>query len=257
MQNRDLNTISIASLLFFISFMQGALGHGFLYSPRPRGYQEISYAIDNLRNPTGQGSQCRGKSPDGAISTINIVPGGQFKVTLALSIGAEHIGHCSLELYNEQGTKKIDLASNVMGCASSNGFKQKSPGASSQCPGQIPQNLVTDDMCLKEWSVQLPSSLNGLDFNRGYLRWTWTAQHITPNEFFVNCADVIIEGVNSSGGYKETNSSSPSNNPSPSSPTKYSTTPSPSSQSQSLAQRKKHKHCKKTKKGKKCWYHYH
>ncbi len=194
--------LTVSSFICVLASLPASVNaHGFMASPRPRGYNEISYAIDNLRNPTSTGNFCRGKSPDGAVTTINLSDNGNLAIKLALSIGAEHVGPCSLELWNSAGTKKVTLAENVPNCASDQGFKQKSPGASQQCPGLLPSGLVTDDMCLKDWNVNLPD-LSGLDFDTGFLRWIWFGQHVSPAEYYENCADVNIN-YNGAGGSGE------------------------------------------------------
>lgn len=115
-----------------------------------------------------------------------------FTVQIALSIGAEHTGTCSLKLYNSIGTKSITLAQDVDGCT--NHPHSKSQDTKSLCPNSFPEGLVTDDMCTYPWTITVPD-LSALDFTSGFLQWSWSATHVSPSEQYQNCADVSILAI--------------------------------------------------------------
>lgn len=195
--------IAFLSLLF--STVPIASAHGFMSFPTPRDYQEISFAIDNLRNPNVAGTFCRGKLPeDNDRTPLSIVPGESLTVQLAISVGAEHVGYCGLELYDTNNVLQGVLAENVIGCAST---------VQAQC--ERPSGLVTGDMCIVPMTVQIPDNLD-INIDRGFIRWTWVAQHVTPNESYEVCADIILQGNQST---PQTTSSRPTGTSTSTSPT--------------------------------------
>lgn len=171
-------------MLFILSFVLGVSlvnAHGFLAIPAPRNYKaDISYGIDNLRNPLRTPNMCRGLKPSGVSTAITLKSNSLFTVQLGLSVGAEHTGTCSLELFNQAGTKSIVLAKDIASCTAGL-VHGKSSSSKSLCPTNFPTGLVTNDMCLYPWSVTVPD-LSNLDFSAGYLRWSWIAKHVTPHE---------------------------------------------------------------------------
>lgn len=190
--------MQIKSLLLLAQMTLSAsyvAAHGFMAEPRPRAYNKINYLIDDLRNPAQKGAMCRNEPRGTATSTVKLAEGQPLTVKLALSVGAEHIGSCTLELWDKDMKKSIVLAKDVEGCASAGKNHNKGTSAKDTC--SVPEGLVTNDMCLKDWTITVPS-LQGLDFTEGVLRWQWTAKHISPPEFYENCADVKIEGGSSS-----------------------------------------------------------
>ena len=142
----------------------GTLGyvnaHGFLYHAGPmpsadakgtvRDYDRVSYQIDSLRNPLVSPSLCRGASPRAPIP-IKLSENEDFQVTLALSIGAQHVGPCSIEILDADDLSKpgvqIASAPSDAGCAVkpiAQFNTDKASLASNQCPGKVPVGLITD-----------------------------------------------------------------------------------------------------------------
>jgi hypothetical protein len=155
--------------------------HGFMSHPTPRMYSDIGVAIDNLRNPDPLKTFCRGKPTESPKTTIVLNPGEDFHVTLSMSDNAGHIGYCGLELYDSNGVLISILADKVYNC----GVVDYSLGCVE------PPGLVTGDMCNKDMVVNIPITFR-TDAKIGFLRWTWVAQHVTPNEYYEVCADVNI-----------------------------------------------------------------
>ncbi|KAH9249611.1 hypothetical protein BASA81_012685 [Batrachochytrium salamandrivorans] len=88
-----------------------AAAHGFMAHPGPvsgafsqhavRNYDAISTNIDSLRNPIDSSSPiCRGAAK-GPVTTIDLKNGQSYTITLAFSIGAQHIGPCAVEILDE------------------------------------------------------------------------------------------------------------------------------------------------------------
>ena len=137
-------------------FLSSVLGHGFLYFPGAadsstrgaiRNFNAIDNNIDSLRNPMSGGSLCRGASP-GPKTAISLSGDKDFTITMAFSIGAQHIGPCSVEILDAKNPSApgVRIAS-VNGCATRPiaAFEtDKSGPASKQCPGKLPSGLVTD-----------------------------------------------------------------------------------------------------------------
>ena len=134
--------------------------HGMLFyagpmpSPDTRGairdYDLVDHQIDSLRNPLLSPSVCRGASPRPPIM-IQLSDKQDFQVTLALSIGAQHIGPCAVEILDADDLSKpgvlIASAPSGAGCAVqpiAQFNTDKASPASSQCPGKVPSGLVTD-----------------------------------------------------------------------------------------------------------------
>ncbi|KAH6560795.1 hypothetical protein BASA60_000518 [Batrachochytrium salamandrivorans] len=175
-----------------------AAAHGFMAHPGPvsgafsqhavRNYDAISTNIDSLRNPIDSSSPiCRGAAK-------------------AFSIGAQHIGPCAVEILDENLSNPVQIAqvSGPNGCAVkplAQFRTDKSSPASAQCPKHIPSKLVTDDMCLNEWTFTV-TNVEKIKCTQCVLRWTWSGEHISVNnpELYETCADVIISGGGGGGG---------------------------------------------------------
>jgi hypothetical protein len=146
----------IKTLLVLALSSTQVLGHGFLYFPGAadssvrgaiRNYNAIDHNIDSLRNPLQGASLCRGAA-SGPKTPISLSADKDFTVTMAFSVGAQHIGPCSVEILDAKNPSApgIQIGS-VNGCATRPiaAFEtDKSGPASRQCPGKLPSGLVTD-----------------------------------------------------------------------------------------------------------------
>jgi hypothetical protein len=134
--------------------------HGFLYyaGPMPsadtkgavRDYHLINHDIARLRNKTDSTSLCRGASPRAPIP-IKLSENEDFQVTLALLIGSQHVGPCSIEILDADDLSKpgvqIASAPSDAGCAVkpiAQFMTDKDSPASNQCPGKVPGDLISD-----------------------------------------------------------------------------------------------------------------
>jgi hypothetical protein len=120
---------------------------------------------------------------------------------MAFSIGAQHIGPCSVEILdaNRMDDDGISIAriDGPGGCAvapTNSLSTDKGSGASQQCPDRVPPLLVTDDMCLSEWTFTVQNADRITCGDNCVMRWLWSAQHISVDqpEEYENCADVAI-----------------------------------------------------------------
>ncbi|EGF81896.1 expressed protein [Batrachochytrium dendrobatidis JAM81] len=195
--------------------------HGFLAHPgnlkdafskhAVRNYDAIDNNIDSLRSPIKSDSPvCRGAAK-GPVTDIRLENGKSFTITIAFSIGAQHIGPCGVEILDENLENAVQIAhvDGPGGCAQkplSQFATDKSSPASSQCPNNIPTKLVTDDMCLSEWTFVV-SNVEKIKCTNCVMRWTWSGQHIsvTNPEKYETCADVRI----SSSGAPSTDTPDP------------------------------------------------
>jgi hypothetical protein len=185
--------------------------HGFLYAPGPlsdsqanpsvRDYAAVSYAIDELRNPvaTQNGDAFVSKAScrytfRGKRVPIQLSNGADFAVTMAFSVGAQHIGPCIVQIMEDGNPASAVTISPRESCARPPlaQFDTVKESAASQCPGKIPKGLVTDDMCLHEWRFKL-SNVDKIKCKNCVLRWAWSAEHMMPaREEFESCVDVEI-----------------------------------------------------------------
>ncbi|KAJ3412194.1 hypothetical protein HDV05_001104 [Chytridiales sp. JEL 0842] len=198
----------LAALL--LTFPSATQPHGLLYSPNgfggpgagsTRQYERISYFIDSLRNPVIGSNFCRGTSANTKYVPVTVPrTGGFHTITLAYSIDAMHVGPCWVEIIDPVTRKSWQIGSvaGPRGCAQ---FPVAQPGpqthrrtpASAQCPNRIPRGLVTDDMCLSQWTFRL-KNVDQITCSRCVMRWVWHATHIstTNPEKYENCVDIIL-----------------------------------------------------------------
>ncbi|KAI8907981.1 hypothetical protein EDD86DRAFT_247935 [Gorgonomyces haynaldii] len=193
-------------------FVSSVSAHGFMVDIQPirdisqpavYNYDAISNNIDSLRSPSGNGPLCRGQRGTKS-RNLNLVNGQPMTVTSAFSIGAQHIGPCQIEIMqrNKPSTAVV-IAQGDCARPPAEGGKlaqtstYKTSGADAQCPGRIPPNLVTNDMCLNEWTFEVQNA-DRVRCTDCVLRWTWTAQHISvyEPEFYENCLDVTLSTSN-------------------------------------------------------------
>ncbi|KAJ3034146.1 hypothetical protein HDV00_005403 [Rhizophlyctis rosea] len=194
--------------------------HGFLYGAGSlssdtkgtvRDIAKISYQIDDLRNPTTSGNFCRGAAK-GAVTPISLKNGQDFTVTIAFSNGAQHVGDCWVYIVDANDQSKSTQIAGPVQCAiapTAQTTTSKGSGASSQCPGDLPNGLVTNDMCLNKWTFKVQNA-DKITCKDCVLRWVWHATHnsVTNPEVYENCADVT---VSSSGGTSSGSDSAPGN----------------------------------------------
>ncbi|RKO84531.1 hypothetical protein BDK51DRAFT_52125 [Blyttiomyces helicus] len=200
--------LPVAAFLAASLLARSVDAHGFVYgfdASAPgvtRNIEALDTDIDSLRNPEPKdGPICRGAARSGTETPLSLKSGEPVTIILALSVGAQHVGPCQVDILDadDLSAPAIPLTSidGPNGCARppiAQFDTDKSP-ASGQCPKAIPQNLVTDDMCLHPWTFtpsfdasQLPAS--------PVLRWKWQATHIsvTDPELYESCIDVSIGG---------------------------------------------------------------
>jgi hypothetical protein len=115
-----------------------------------RDYNLVDHQIDSLRNPLVSPSLCRGASPRAPIP-IKLSENEDFQVTLAISVGAQHVGPCSIEILDADDLSKpgvqIASAPSDAGCAVkpiAQFNTDKASSATNQCPGKVPVGLITD-----------------------------------------------------------------------------------------------------------------
>ncbi|KAJ3075523.1 hypothetical protein HK102_005590, partial [Quaeritorhiza haematococci] len=208
---RNNSHILLAAILVLLlaSIMFSSVdAHGYMCAPtrigsntpcRVRGAQKISNGVDQLRNPlqlTGQGF-CRGESA-GTVTDISLVNGQSLTVTMALSVGAQHIGPCRIEILDKNLGNPVQIVSidGPNGCATPSivGFNTASgSNAGAVCPNGTPNGLVTNDMCLAYWTFTVQNA-DRITCTDCVMRWTWDATHISvaAPEKYENCMDVRI-----------------------------------------------------------------
>ncbi|KAI8824214.1 uncharacterized protein EV422DRAFT_617920 [Fimicolochytrium jonesii] len=203
----------ILSVVAAIASASSVAGHGFLVGigalgPNSKGqtrnYQAIDNNIDSLRNPTtGSTPFCR-TSTKSARVPLHLTEGGKLTVTQAFSVGAQHIGPCAVEIWDPKTNKKFTLTSvaGPNGCARvpiAQSDSNKKSGANNQCPGRLPNKLVTNDMCLNKWTFTT-RNVNAITCKDCILRWTWVGQHVSPAEKYESCIDVTVTKGSSGKG---------------------------------------------------------
>ena len=203
--------------------------HGFMMHPGPisdamtqpgvRDYGLISVHIDGLRNPVAttqaaafsdNSKLCRNTGP-GRKTAITLTNGQPFTITQALSIGAQHIGPCRIQIMQQgdpSSAVEIASASANGGCArpplAQFDTDKSPPSAAQQCPGKVPPGLVTDDMCMHEWTFTVRNA-DKIKCTDCVMRWQWAGEHLMPNrEEFESCADVEISNVAQSSSEEST-----------------------------------------------------
>jgi hypothetical protein len=152
-------TIMIELLLLF-GIIEYANAHGMLYyaGPMPsqdskgavRDYDFVDHQIDKLRNPIDYPKLCRGAAPRPPIP-IHLSKDEDFEVTFAFSVGAQHVGPCTIEILDADDLSKpgvvIASAPSEAGCAVkpiAQFNTDKASPATNQCPGKVPAGLVTN-----------------------------------------------------------------------------------------------------------------
>jgi hypothetical protein len=173
-------------LFLFFAFVNG---HGFMLSPdnknigAVRDISKINYQIDSLRNPTT--IDCTTLPKSSPIS-ISLVKNKKYTVTLAISIGAQHIGPCELHIIDPDTGNDVIIAQKD-NCVSSGTIFDSVSDTGCEIPG----GLVTNDMCVVKWRF-CPSNLNKITCTECIMKWVWTAKHMEPYEHFETCADVLL-----------------------------------------------------------------
>ncbi|KAJ3106491.1 hypothetical protein HDU97_006278 [Phlyctochytrium planicorne] len=198
---------SIATFLTLLCLAaQQVRSHGFFYSPNGEGetytgstrqYDNIVYNIDSLRSPSGYGPVCRGAPPSTSLIPVFFgASGTQHTVMLAMSLGAQHIGPCTIDIINPDTGASTQVAYSD-GCARPGPSvspyldTDKNSPASNQCPGRLPDRLRTDDMCLFSWTFTL-QNVEQITCTKCVMRWFWTSTHSFEPELYENCIDVYL-----------------------------------------------------------------
>ncbi|KAJ3099532.1 hypothetical protein HDU97_002975 [Phlyctochytrium planicorne] len=212
-------TLSLLALSTIVALMAAprVQGHGMIVSPNGFGdsgygsvreWYKVGYSINDLRNPTYSGSICRGTGRGNDAANVYMQGnGGYHSVTLAFSIGAQHIGECGIEIFdadNPYDRVLVGYAGGYEGCAvahNSNGNEvtpyistDKYPSASAQCRGYVtPGTEGINDMCTFQWTFRL-QRMDQVRCRKCVMRWFWKATHNAPNyEFYDNCIDINLQ----------------------------------------------------------------
>jgi hypothetical protein len=183
-------------MLFFLFLIQNVFSHGFLFNPNVhfndygvvRNIEKIDIEIDLLRNPTSIDCTTLSESEKVLLQLEN---GKPHTVLMAISIGAQHVGKCLVEIIDADTNEIVILSNDQQDCA-----KRVVFSSTSDVDCIIPKGLVTNDMCLQEWTF-IPINVELVKCNNCILKWTWTATHITPFEHFETCVDVDFIKSNS------------------------------------------------------------
>jgi len=195
-----------------------------------RGIQKIATSIDDLRNPNTGGNLCRGEGRVVPVDMNINVDTLVHKVSLALSISAQHIGVCKLEVFdNDVGISSSVNIATGNNCARSGEIFDEKLSASSVCPSDIPMGLVTNDMCLHEWTFNLDKGALDELYNsckNCVLRWTWVSTHVEPFEYFETCIDVNLKFTSNSNTPSGASGANVGNTPSGASGANVGNTPS-------------------------------
>ncbi|KAI8907982.1 hypothetical protein EDD86DRAFT_247936 [Gorgonomyces haynaldii] len=221
--------------------VSSVLSHGFILDvvpgqqllsqklqPAVYNYAAISSNIDSLRSPVSGSNLCRSANP-GPRRQLNL--GGDVTISHAFSVGAQHIGPCKVEIMQRGNLQTaVTIAEGECARAPDAGGNiaqtntDKSGGASQQCPGKQPPGLVTDDMCINDWTFK-PQNTDQIKCTDCVLRWTWKGEHISKSnpELYENCIDVSLNGQSTPQAPSQT-PSAPSQTPS--TPTESPETPS-------------------------------
>ncbi|TYZ54957.1 hypothetical protein PybrP1_010506 [[Pythium] brassicae (nom. inval.)] len=179
--------IVLAAAVALVSTSQIA-AHGGMTNPQSRAVRTMGLSIDStFGHPipmrasytNGKGGDCINFTQD---KNLQPIPTGKSKIQMRANDGANHVGPCTVHLVdptNNNNRLKVGAMNNCM--------RSLHPGPGSKGTPPIPA----------EMEINVPSS--GLPCRNGHcvLQFTWEAQHISPSEFYNNCADVQING---SGG---------------------------------------------------------
>lgn len=177
--------------LFLLStlFISIVNGHGFMLSPTSqnigsvRDISKMNYQIDSLRNPTLVDCNTLPKS---SLVSVSLVKNKKYTVTLAISVSAQHVGPCELHIIDPDTSDDVIIAKNENCVSSGTIFESTSDP---NC--EIPDGLVTNDMCVVKWSF-CPSNLDKITCTECIMKWVWTAKHMEPYEHFETCVDVLL-----------------------------------------------------------------
>ncbi|KAJ3060537.1 hypothetical protein HK102_009457, partial [Quaeritorhiza haematococci] len=204
------STILSVSVALLMMMQNHVSAHGMLFAPVPvtpndsgkvRGIQKLNNNIDSLRSPFSGNTICRGEGK-GEVTPITLVNGQRHTVTMALSLGAQHVGPCSIEIRDADNLNAPGVVIATAGGRGAPGCANrpivdfetdKSGPATSQCRGRIPKGSVTNDMCLFDWTFTVRNA-DQIRCTNCVMRWVWEGHHISPDapEFYENCADVIV-----------------------------------------------------------------
>ncbi|KAJ3221115.1 hypothetical protein HDU81_010876 [Chytriomyces hyalinus] len=186
-----------------------AYAHGFMYGPNGlkddatlgavRNFNRIYNGIDVLRNKVNDPSiMCNGAPVANRVDVAFGGNGDSHTIALALSLGAQHIGECHVDLIDPATGKVVRIADipGPNGCAVASNLSpslntNKASPATSQCPNNIPKNLVTNDMCAFDWTFKL-KNMDQVECTDCILRWGWTAVHTAPIEIYETCSDIRV-----------------------------------------------------------------
>lgn len=183
-----LNTKSLSLLLAAGSLLasHGVQAHGGMTTPTPRALATMGLDIsttfgfpikDRADYTNGKGGDCVGFTADTDLQTLAY---GDTTLKLRANNGANHIGPCTAYLVDPSDSSnklQIGYLDNCM--------RSLHPAAAIPSEGTIPA----------EMTVTVPTDAT-LPCQDGHcvLEFYWVAQHITPYEYFNNCADVKISG---------------------------------------------------------------
>ncbi|TYZ66992.1 hypothetical protein PybrP1_012041 [[Pythium] brassicae (nom. inval.)] len=162
--------------------------HGGMTTPQPRAIRTMGLSIDStFGHPipmrasytNGKGGDCINFTQD---KNLQPLATGKSKIKMRANDGANHVGPCTVYLVDPtSNSKRIEVGS-MKDC-----MRSLHPGPGSKGTPPIPA----------EMEINVPTS--GLPCRDGHcvLQFVWEAQHISPSEFYNNCADVKIDGGSS------------------------------------------------------------
>ncbi|DBA04405.1 TPA: hypothetical protein N0F65_010001, partial [Lagenidium giganteum] len=196
--------------------------HGGMIEPMCRAISTMKLNIDstfghpiNMRGQytNGKGGECFGFTPD---TNLQPIPYGESKIKMRANDGANHVGPCTVYLIdpsNKENKLKVGEMNDCM--------RSLHPGPGNKGDKPIPA----------EMTINVPKDNLPCKDGHCVLQFYWEATHLTPHEFFDNCADVKIGGGGGGNGTVPTTqpSSGPTPAPVPSSSSRPTSAPSPSS----------------------------
>lgn len=196
-----LNTKALSVLSLLALAFEGVQAHGGMTTPTPRALATMGLDIsttfgfpikDRADYTNGKGGDCLGFTADTDLQTLGY---GNTTLTLRANNGANHIGPCTAYLVDpSDSTNKLQVG------YLDNCMRSLHPAAATPSEGTIPA----------EMTVTVPTDAT-LPCQDGHcvLEFYWVAQHITPYEYFNNCADVKISGSSATSASSSSTTTAP------------------------------------------------
>lgn len=131
----------------------------------------------------GKGGDCLGFTQDTNLKTL---AAGSSKIIMRANDGANHVGVCTAYLVDPNNSAKKLVVGQTKDCMRS---LQAHAGDIGDAP--IPA----------EMAITIPTDASKMPCSSDHcvLQFVWEASHVTPTEFYNNCADVKITGTSGGG----------------------------------------------------------